>query len=489
MTRYFPIFTPNDAMFMLGVVILAAEPIVWLVQTWLDPAYGSAGWLVALACLAVAVWSGSSPIQGQAKTGVRKTALALLALTALSRLLSQVLAIKTLGGIALVIDVYAGALLLSLHLRKRAISPFWLAVAFGFSLPLERILQRSFGFALQHLSADGACLVLGGLFDRVECHGVRLIVDGIDVLVDLPCSGASTVLMLLCLFTLSATVARPNVKMAVLVTALVLVCAYLSNLLRITALAVGIYYHERHGGIDVMAQPWHDLIGTGLLALASLPILLWAALSRKRQRNEKPRQIKPIGQDKRSSPVVAGLFTCLAVIVVSLPKQAPDVSRRDLTIELPYRLNQEIGEVVPLSAVEQAYFTQFGGAAAKASYGSNSLLVTRTSSPLRHLHAPDECLRGLGLEVEYVGMIYEPLPIATYKATDAEGESYRVDVSFIADNGHRTANIAEAVWVWLQDKQTVWTGIQRVTPWDLAQNERQLFETALHAAFDLSTWS
>ncbi len=32
--------------FAVGVVILAVHPVIWLITTWIDPAYGSHGWLV-----------------------------------------------------------------------------------------------------------------------------------------------------------------------------------------------------------------------------------------------------------------------------------------------------------------------------------------------------------------------------------------------------------------------------------------------------------
>ena len=71
---------------------------------------------------------------------------------------------------------------------------------------------------------------------------------------------------------------------------------------------------------------------------------------------------------------------------------------------------------VPLLAKEKAYFLKYGGSAQKASYGPHQLLVVRTSAPLRHLHAPDECLRGLGMKVQYLGVRHSPVPSAIYRA-------------------------------------------------------------------------
>ena len=70
----------------------------------------------------------------------------LLAATALIRLSSQLLDVSVLGALLLSVDVFALARLARLPDRQRAISACWLAVLFCFSLPIEPILQRVFGY-------------------------------------------------------------------------------------------------------------------------------------------------------------------------------------------------------------------------------------------------------------------------------------------------------------------------------------------------------
>ena len=69
-----------------------------------------------------------------------------------------------------------------------------------------------------------------------------------------------------------------------------------------------------------------------------------------------------------------------------------------------------------LTVWEVDYFTRYGGVAARARYGDNTLTVARTTAPLRHLHAPDECLRAAGHDVRHVGTRFGPLPTTTYSA-------------------------------------------------------------------------
>ncbi|NNF78999.1 MAG: exosortase T [Rhizobiales bacterium] len=270
--------TPAVLLLLAGLV-LAIDPAIWLVKSWLDPAYDSAGYLVFAIALGLFVWSASSPLKVRGENCHKQTAIALLILSALVRLASQVLAINTIGALCLVVDVFALAILLRLPLRARPLSAFWLAGVFVFSLPLERIIQRTIGYGLQQLSADGACAVLSGFYSNLVCEGTRIVVNGVDVLVDLPCSGAQTLLLGLLGFCVSAAIcrAKPIAVVAGLIATLVTACV--ANLLRIAVLAVGLAEPGKFGGINVMAQPWHDLIGLTAMLLICAVLAVWVRLA------------------------------------------------------------------------------------------------------------------------------------------------------------------------------------------------------------------
>ena len=178
-------------------------------------------------------------------------------------------------------------------------------------------------------------------------------------------------------------------------------------------------------------------------------------------------------------------FLMIATVIVSLPKTPIDVARPNIKISLPMMIDNHEGIHSPLLPKERIYFTQYGGAAAKASYGNNGLLLIQTSSPLRHLHSPDECLRGLGFEVQHVGISYDTIPTAVYKATTAEGQSYRIAVSFISDRGHITSNVSEAVWRWVQEPDSMWSAIQRISPWEQDASITHRWDRAVLAALDI----
>jgi exosortase/archaeosortase family protein len=496
----YPIRTINSrtaamAAFATAALVLAVEPILWLAGTWRDPAYGSDGLAIFLVCAALFAWSASS--SKTAQPARRPFAIGLLAASALVRLAGQLAAVHTVSALTLVLDIYGIGLLAGLNQRARALSPGWLAVAFAFSLPLERLVQRALGFGLQQLSAGGACRALKAWPGNVSCEGASIVLDGHAVLVDLPCSGARTLLLLLLAFAIAAALVRPGLRTALLGAALTLVAALVSNTLRIAVLAIGIARPDYFGGADVMAQPWHDLIGLAAQAAGAAPLLAWMHWVRRTEAVE-PSAI-PAGNAGHSAhdgwglPVsqrlqFAGGLAALAAaaLIVSLPRKPLDVSRRDVTIVLPTSLGGYPAKPIRLTPRESAFFTEFGGAAAKASYGAHNLLMVRSSSPLRHLHGPDECLRGAGFEVTYLGTHLSPLPTAVYRAT-APGESYRVDVSFFSDKGETSASVAAAVWGWMHRGGAVWTVVQRISPEALPEGEHERWSAAVLAALDLNT--
>ncbi|MEQ1557658.1 MAG: exosortase T [Methyloglobulus sp.] len=472
----------------LGMLLLAIEPIGWLTNSWLEPAHDSKGGWVFLLCAGLFLWSIRSPISAAANQPHKK-AILLLIVTAFTRGFGQVFAVNVLGAVALAIDVYAIGLLTRLSDRKNSLSPGWLAILFAFSLPLERILQRLIGFGLQHLSADGACTVLQSLFANVKCAGIRILLAGRDVLVDLPCSGVKSLMLLCILYAALMCVFRLTLPRSLMVGIVTLASALLANIIRIVCLSIFIAFPEKIGGINVMAQPWHDLIGLFCLTLAALPLAL---LSGRRQLHQaiivgQPDNQAPVISNSKTKTLLALGFVSFAAVIVSLPRQPLDISDNRTALNLPVFLAGQFGQTVALNEQEQDYFTQFGGTALKVRYGDNSAMLIRSNSPLRHLHAPDECLRGLGFDVKYQGIQYQPLPTAIYITTAPDGLQWRVAVTFYSQQGQFTTNISEVVWRWLQDPHSTWYALQRITPVSTPDASVQEWDSALFAALDLTS--
>ena len=480
---FYPRLGPTSL--LLGLILLALHPLLWLVGTWFDPAYDSYGVWIAALTLGLLLWSATSPLR-VANARQRRVGLGLLVLTAVLRLLGQWLGINILGAAALAVDVYAIGLLLGLEDRVRPLAPGGLAVLFVFALPIERILQRGFGFALQQLSAAGACAALQLGTAPVQCAGIQLQWQEQTVLVDLPCSGTRGLLLLLLLFVALATFTRPTLGRAAWGALLTLTAATLGNSLRIVALAAGLVHREALGGVDVLAEPWHSLIGLLTLSLSALPLLLWA---RPGCGGVIPVPPPPTLTDPAPflavNPLAGLAFLAACAAIITLPSHPLDVARPLPTPQLPDHIAVFAAQPGVLTAQERNYFTRYGGGAARAAYGPYGLLVVSTTAPLRHLHAPEECLAGAGHVVRYLGQTTGFMPSAVYRSTDPQGQVWRVTVSYVSERGEWTAHVAEAVWRWLQAPGTSWRMIQRIAPWEAPAVAVEHFDVAVWRALDL----
>ncbi|MEM6309127.1 MAG: exosortase T [Pseudomonadota bacterium] len=461
--------------FALASLMLAFEPITWLIHSWHDPAYQSNGGLYGLALTGlVALSLVSTPATERTSTG--RVFVPFLA-AAVVRLLGQVLAINILSALALAVDMYAIALFLGLDRRRLAISPFWLAVFFLFALPLGPILQRVAGYPLQMVSAQVACHMLSYAFADLTCEGVRLRVDGIDVLVDLPCSGASGLLVMVSLWAFLNVIYRPGFMHAGLGVVIITLFALFGNALRISLLAGGLAL-----GFDTMSGLLHTVIGMMTLGMSAGIALIFYRPKPAPVRGDAGSWDLP----KWTKAPIAVCAMLIALVIINLPKTPVDVSAPVQKATLPSQLNGKRAFSIALSPIEEIYFTAYGGAAQKVQYGPLGVNLVHTSSPLRHLHAPETCLRGLGFQVHFKGTTFDPIPTSIYEATGPDGRVWHVAVSFVSDNGYVTAGVGEAVWHWLRGASGTWKSVQRITPVTLQETERRSYELAIFAALDLT---
>lgn len=476
---------------LAGAAVLAFDPLVWLIRSWHAPGYDGSGGFVFAAVLGLFLWSVSSRGSGHQPA---RLSVMLLVCSALIRLAAQLLAINVIGALTLAVDVFALGTVFGLSQRARPVAPFWLAVLFCFCLPLEAVVQRIAGFALQQVSAAGACGLLAVLRDDVACAGIRILIAGKDVLVDVPCSGSRVLMMTLMAFAALAALRQPDWPRATAGGVAALAAALFFNTVRIAVLAVGIVED-----LPVMAAPWHELIGVVSIAGATLVMLVWASripAGRFAAGESGPGSLsggswlrqattRLAGTPRLALPAAAA-FMFAAVVIVSLEPEPVDVSGPVAVPGLPHYVAGFAARPVPLSTVEQDYFIRFGGAARRANYGPFGLLLVRTGSPLRHLHAPDVCLEGAGHAVEYLGTDFSGIPSAVYRSRDPTGQLWRVQVSFVSSTGQIASSVSEAVWHWLLDPDTVWTMVERISPWHLPAPRQEQWEAGVARAFNLS---
>ena len=450
-----------------GLVLLAWHPAIWLAQSWFDDAYASDGeWVFGLCVVLIATGLLS---ERRAPTPSRdlRTAVGLEFGTALVRAVGELLAVRTVGALALVVDVYALGLGLGLKYRSRPRSPLGLALLLSLSLPVERLFQRGFGYPMQLWSARGACALLEPLHWDLTCHGTRIALADHALSVDLPCSGAQGLVLLSALSMALVALGRIRGRRIWLLAGLVPVCAYAANTLRLFLLAEGLVL-----GVDVISEPAHSLVGTACLVVCAWPLLLVVQAPR-----DVPRV--PAGQTslRTSSPWGVGLALLLGAVAVFLvPGRPVDVSGPVPPVRLPASIDRWRATELALAPKETEYFRAYGGVATKVKYWTEDeervVLVVRTRAPLRHLHGPDECLVGAGHRVRLLGVRIAD-GTAVYRSVDPSGEAWRVEVSFFSDDGQRASNVAEVAWRWIQAPHTTWTMIQRISPWWRCQTQPQ----------------
>lgn len=466
-------------LFAPACALLVAEPVRWLATTWLDPSYDNDGWVAALLAAVLLVRSVRS---GPALGGTGRAVPMLLA-SALARLAGHLLAVNTVGALALVVDVWALGLALRVRSRPWSLPPGVVATLFAFALPLENVLQRLAGYPLQLASSALAGRVVGLFVPGLLRTGTLLTAGGVQLSVDLPCSGARGLVLLGGLAALVAARRRLTGRSGPALLLAVPLGALVANTLRIVLLFVA-----SRAGLDPFAEPLHSTLGLVALVAGSAPLLGLAG----RLADLAPRALAalPVPAPPRS---VALLLSAAAVVVLVAAPRPLDVGSAVQGPALPSFLAGAPGVAAPMSERESLYFTTFGGAAQKRIYSGvdgvpHTVVVVRTGAPLRHLHGPDRCLVGAGHRVQELGVRRGAVPAALYRSVGPDGRAWLVEASFVSDRGETAASVAEVAWRWLASPRTAWTLVERVSPWDACATDDgpcRALDQALFRALDL----
>ena len=310
--------------------------------------------------------------------------------------------------------------------------------------------------------------------DSVTCTGVQIALGGTPVMVDLPCAGIGGLTLLATALIFAATILRPTPHRIALAALTALATTLCANIARVSLLSWG----AAHAPFDILAEPFHSatgLVTLGLAALAPLAILSGGTIHR-RNAALTPRPI---------SLPLATAFAATAMLVLSLPSHPLDAAPTPLPVSLPAQINGHAAAHQPLSPQERRYFSTYGGGAAKAGYGPMGLLVSRTASPLRHLHDAQDCLRGLGYDVTFLGTSTAPAPAAIFALTAPDGSRWTAHITYIASDGTTVPTVSAAVWHWFSNPGTTWTAVQRFTPANLSEPARKSLDLAVLAALDI----
>jgi exosortase/archaeosortase family protein len=471
----------------VSFICLAIEPARWLLETWADPAFDSAGGHFLAVAAGLAIWSASSPRETEAPS--RTSLWWCLPAAAGLRLAGHLLVIPALGALVLPVGAYALGRLGDLSHRRRAVSPFWLAGLVGLTVPFEHFVKRLAGYGLQHVAADGTCSLLRLVYSDVTCNGLDIALQGRNIFVALPCSGVRGLILYSILFTGLAALVRPSIRQAILGFGAAVTAAIVVNCLRISLLAVGLA-HEASLGIDVMQQPWHMSVGLACLPLGFAQVALWARwVAQSPSKQNEPPHTGYAAKHPWLRLAAAVTFFAVTLALPFTPRHPLDVSDTNAELELPARLADFSAQSRDLHPVERKHFTRFGGEALEASYGPHTLLVVETSAPLRHLHAPDEWLGDLDYSVESSGRADGILPAARYLVEAPGGRRWILDVTFVSEQGRLATSVSEAIWYWLSSPTTTWRVLYRFHPDGLSRDHVARFDRSVaeHSRF-IAPW-
>jgi len=454
------------ALLTLGAAVLAVEPLGWLVTSWRNHPLGAGVALCWAGLLVRSVCSGRR--QGQPDDRV----LGWIVLGAVLRVIGRMLGVQIIGSLVLVLDAFAIASLLGSGRRPWVVSPLGSALPFAMALPVERVAARVLGFPLRLVSAEVVADLVGGVRE-----GTRILGE-VEVAVDAPCSGVQGLTLLMTLALGLGAVVGPRRRWLWWTgPVLALVGALLANTVRL-----GLLYRGQAGGLAVMEEPLHSIVGTVGLVLGALPLLIaargWERLPSRF--STVPHRLPPAWMAAVGLLALAGALWPVPQPVSALPE-----------LDLPASVGDALAAPVPVSEHERHYLDRVGVALDKVRYvdasGSSTVMLARGAAAWR-MHDPSVCLEGQGWTLSPLG---EEDGAASFLATTPDGGAWFVRQRYLAPVSSgaalRAGTSAEALWrsLW-QPNASGWVMVLQVHPWQACATDGCVgFDSALLSALEV----
>ena len=426
--------------------------------------------LLAIAALTVLVWTVRRELRATPRLGW-------LMLASFGTMAASVLGSKNGDG-AMLTPLAAGliavlawscGLLAFLPRRTAAFPVVGLAVL---ALPLLSSLQFYAGYPLRVVTAEASRWLLMPGFD-VTREGSTLVVDGLQVIVDAPCSGVQMVWLgyfTACVVSLGvhrgdrSFIARlPVVGLSVLA----------GNIVRNSVL-VGFE------GAGQPLAPWaHDVWGLALLAAVCGSIgwtMTWNATPRevRRRTSSGGFLLQNRFVDRVAHKALFAVAMTLSLVggfagAASSAASAPPPGGR--FNEWPAAWDGSPLRPMALTDVEHRFAQQFPGAIARMTDGERMFVLRRVDAPTRMLHPAVDCYRALGYSIAHARLerdaqarIWRCLSVAKRQAGE-QGQTLRVCERIVDADG--TAFTDTSAWYWAAAggrSQGPWQAVTRVEP-------------------------
>lgn len=426
--------------------------------------------LLAIAALALLLWTVRRELRATPRLGW-------LLLASVGTLAASMLdggpALSPLATGLIAVLAWSCGLLAFLPRRTAAFPVVGLAVL---ALPLLSSLQFYAGYPLRVVTAEASRWLLMPRFD-VTREGSTLVVDGLQVIVDAPCSGVQMVWLGYFTACVVGLRVRRGDRSFIARLPVVGLSVLAGNIVRNSVL-VGFE------GAGQPLAPWaHDVWGLALLA-AVCGSIAWALTWEKTGSTapEKACRHASAGgfllQNRFIDRVAHKMLFSVAMTLSLIGGFAGGASSASSTAPSGGRFNEWPAawdgaplRPMALTGVEQRFAQQFPGAIARMTDGERLFVLRRVDAPTRMLHPAVDCYRALGYRIDHARLERDAQEriwrcfSAAKKQTGRQGQTLRVCERIVDADG--TAFTDTSAWYWAAAggrSQGPWQAVTRVEP-------------------------
>ena len=315
---------------------------------------------------------------------------------------------------------------------------------FILSLPLISTMQFYMGFPLRVISGSLAIPLLNFSGIETTLDGVTLICNGVEVVIDAPCSGVRMgwTASFLCYFITSvSSFSWGKTLLLSLCTWTTVLCG---NALRVVALV-----HIELSSISFPAW-WHEAIGLSTFVIMVVIILITALFINKNIQGvnyfsfnislatsiDKLNKLNFFTYFYKESPIKQFIFIpvhlplktyvfmtmiFLASFIALLPSKVnAQVASHYKDHIWPNEYNGRSIQELPLTEREHRFYVDFPGAMKRFSDGEKEIIIKWVYKITRRVHPSIDCFKGAGYQISEPGLFSEQHTIwSSFKAKDS----------------------------------------------------------------------
>lgn len=311
------------------------------------------------------------------------------------------------------------------------------AVILGFlSLPILASLDFYLGFPLRWACGWVGTLGLNAVGLPVSLEGIRMIIDGKEIVIDRPCTGLKYLWFGWFFSSCLVSYLRFGVGRVFVASVLTGCLLFLGNALRITILFL--LEWRGWGGSAV-----HE--GVGLLIFGIVLVCIFFGIRRIGARGSSQ---QPGPRSERSAPRSTPLVWLALLILVSVTQTLRifDTDESSLSAS-PSSGEFQTGVLAAQDVTLERAFSEGGLQATLYRSADSLILVREIPRPTRKLHSAEDCFRGDGWKIETAPLWKDPYE-HNWRRFYAERDGKRLEVRqrIVGEDGWSGTDVSE--WFW-----------------------------------------